>query len=159
MVKHIIWLVLLLILCTAADAQVVDIPDPNLRAVVSDALNLPADASITQEALAQITGLHASNTTGAIANLTGLEHAVNLMWLSISGHEITDLAPIANLDKLERLFMWHNPISDIAPLASLTNLQVLKAAHCGISDISALRNLLNLTELIPFLYNDSALIA
>ena len=134
-------------LCFPLFAQQVDIPDPNLRAVVSDTLNLPTDALITQKALAHITGLYASNSTGVITNLTGLEHAVNLIWLSISGHEITDLVPIANLDKLERLFMWHNPISDIAPLASLTNLQVLKAAQCGFSDITALRGLQNLTEL------------
>lgn len=130
-----------------AFAQVVEIPDANLRAVVSDALNLPADGLITHEALAQITYLHASNSTGIITHLTGLEHAVNLIWLSISGHDITDLTPIANLDKLERLFMWHNPISDITPLTDLINLQVLKAAHCRISDISALRSLSNLTEL------------
>ena len=144
---------LLIILCTccalttSVHAQAVHIPDPNLRAAVSNALNLDADTLITQEALAQITGLYVSNSAGAVTNLTGLEHAVNLMWLSISGHELSDLTPIANLDKLERLFMWHNPISDINPLTDLTNLQVLKAANCSISDISALRNLPNLIEL------------
>ena len=142
-----LYVLLYITLCSAAFAQVVHIPDSNLRAAVSDALNLPVDALITQEELAQITGLYASNSTGVVTNLTGLEHAVNLMWLSISGHAITDITPIANLAKLERLFMWHNPISDINPLTNLTNLQVLKAAQCGISDISALRSLSNLTEL------------
>ena len=142
-----LYVLLYITLCSAAFAQVVHIPDSNLRTAVSNALNLPADALITQEELAQVTGLYASNSTGAITNLTGLEHAINLMWLSISGHEITDITPIANLAKLERLFMWHNPISDINPLTNLTNLQVLKAAQCGISDISALRSLSNLTEL------------
>ena len=42
-------LLFFVILCNVAFAQVVDIPDPNLRLAITETLNLPAGAELTQQ--------------------------------------------------------------------------------------------------------------
>ena len=41
-------LLLYIVLASAAFAQVVEIPDPNLRAAIAETLNIPHNAPITQ---------------------------------------------------------------------------------------------------------------
>ena len=48
MFKYVTRLILLFCLCAITHAQVVDIPDPNLRAAIRDTLNLPGDEPITK---------------------------------------------------------------------------------------------------------------
>ena len=131
-------------LCSVAFAQVVEIPDPNLRDAVREALNIAGrDVPLTQPLLrTRLTRLDAPDR--GIADLTGLEFAGKLTWLSIVGNPITDFSPIAGLTNLETLYMWWTPISDISPLANLTNLRSLNAAGCDIVDISPLANLTQL---------------
>ncbi len=71
----IICLVCLLII-TSAYAQVVDIPDPNLRGAIREALQLPDGQPITQQQMLQVRVLKATDKD--ISDLTGLEHATNL---------------------------------------------------------------------------------
>ncbi len=66
-----IWLPLPLI----AMAQVVAIPDPNLRASIEDALGKPS-APISQAEIARLPRLETRNAN--IRDLTGLEHATFL---------------------------------------------------------------------------------
>ena len=133
-------------LCGASFAQLVEIPDPNLRRAVREALNLPAGTSIMQADMQQLTGLSASDRQ--ISDLTGLEHAVNLTDLGLGSNNISDLTPLAGLVKLKVLWLWNNPLSDLFPLANLTNLEKLDFAGCQISDIVPLSNLTQLTTLI-----------
>ena len=140
-----LYLLLTIVLGSVAFAQVVDIPDPNLRAAVRSTLDLPDETLITQTAMRRMTELDAADR--GIADLTGLEFADNLTWLSIPGNQITDLIPIAGLTRLETLYMWLTPISDISPLANLTELRNLDAGGCRISDISPLENLTQLTRI------------
>ena len=46
--------------------------------------------------------------------------------LSLYGNKITDVTPLANLTKLERLWLSDNQITDISALDNLTNLRMLK---------------------------------
>ena len=123
----------------------VDIPDSNLRAAVRRALSLSEDFPITQGDMRKLTELDARDSQ--ITNLTGLEYATNLVFLSLGDNNIADLAPLAELVKLERLWLSYNPLSDISPLANLTELKHLALKHCEISDISSLANLTQLTGL------------
>ena len=143
--KIALYLLLSITLCLPLSAQPVEIPDPNLRAVVRSTLDLPDETSITQTAMRRMTELDAADR--GITNLIGLEFAGNLTWLSIPGNQITDLIPIAGLTRLETLYMWLTPISDISPLANLTELRNLDAGGCRISDISTLENLTQLTRI------------
>ena len=137
---------LYIVLCGTAYAQVVEIPDPNLRQAVREALNLPAGAPITQTDTRQLTGLSASESQ--ITDLTGLEYAANLTNLVLGSNYISDLAPLAKSTKLELLWLWNNPLSDLSPLANLTHLEKVDFAGCQISDITPLSNLTQLTTLI-----------
>ena len=123
-----------------------DIPDPNLRAVVETALGKASGAPITVDEMANLTGFAARNAN--INDLTGLEHAINLKWLGLDGetvgstwnnsNSISDLSPLAGLTNLTQLWIGGNSISDISPLAGLTNLTSLTLEVNRISDISPL---------------------
>ena len=95
----------------------VSILDANLAAVIREALELPAGAAITADAMRNLTWLDASSR--GIADLTGLEYAVNLTTLSLSQIYVDN--------------GWHqNPISNLSPLASLTNLVELDLSFTGV---------------------------
>ncbi|MCY4641259.1 MAG: leucine-rich repeat domain-containing protein, partial [Gammaproteobacteria bacterium] len=133
----------------------VAIPDASLRAVIADSLGKSSDAPITQAEMASLTHLAARNKN--IRDLTGLELATNLTWLDLEGegvdgvwvnsNEISNLLPLSNLTRLERLYLSGNSISDVAPLSNLTNLEVLWLDINSISDVTPLSNLTRLKGL------------
>ena len=150
------FLLMSLTLPLTATAQVVDIPDPNLRAAVEKALGVTPGTPITADEMATLTHLEARNAN--ISNLTGLEHATNLKSLWLDGEEVvtgtwrnsnsvSDLLPLAGLTRLEKLELWKNSVSDISALAGLTNLKHLGLLGNNITDISSLSGLIQLTWL------------
>ena len=125
---------------------VVEVPDPNLRQAIREALSLPEDISLTQQQMLRLKRLSAWNSE--ITDLTGLEHATFLMDLGLSGNQIHDLRPLAGLVQLEGLSLSGNPISDISPLVNLTNLKSLDlGGDRKIVDITPLANLIQLERL------------
>ncbi len=149
-------LLISLTLPLAATAQVVNIPDPNLRAAIENALGVAAGAPITVDEMAALTHLEAPNAN--ISDLTGLEHATNLtgLWLGdkevegkgwINSNSIKDLSPLEKLTDLTWLNLSQNNISDISSLAELTNLIWLDIGGNNLSDISPVAELANLTAL------------
>ncbi len=152
-------LLMCLTLPLAATAQVVSIPDPNLRAAIEDALSKTSGDTITVADMARLPHLEAGNAN--IRDLTGLEHATNLTALDlgaqhvdgegwIQSNSIRDLAPLSGMTHLTRLELRGNNISDISPLAGLINLTRLSVEDNSITDISALSGLTHLTELELF---------
>ena len=161
-------LLLTIVLCGVAFAQVVEIPDPNLRVAIREALNLPVGASVTRAGMQQLTRLDAANRQ--VKNLTGLEHAtsltylalqnndisdlraltplVNLTFLRLHGNQINDISPLANLTELTTLPLDSNDITNIGPLANLNKLTALALGDNNISDISPLANLMGLMHLV-----------
>ena len=136
-----------------AAAQVVNMPDENLAALVRDELNLAPDAPITRQALR---GLHhlddyrAPNLKreSAIKDLTGLEHATNLQGAFLIYHDISDLGPLEGLTQLRRLWIGGNPINDFSPLAGLKQLRILSVSVRSEASMNTLRRLVdNLTQL------------
>ena len=141
---------------SAATAQVVDIPDPNLRAAIENALGKAAGTPITADEMATLTQLEARNTN--ISDLTGLEHAHNLQRLDFSGdwvsgtgltnsNEVSNVSLLSGLTQLTSLDLGGNNVSDISPLAGLTNLKSLFLGGNSVSDISTLADLTKLTQL------------
>ena len=120
------------------------IPDANLAAAIRRKLGLDEGAPITL--------LHMRNLRGSfsvahakVADLTGLQHAINLTRLDLSETNVSDISALANLTKLWQLNISYNPaVSDISALANLTNLTWLKLNSTNVSDISALANLTKL---------------
>ncbi|RKU06521.1 hypothetical protein C6502_19980 [Candidatus Poribacteria bacterium] len=119
--------------------KVVSTPDGNLAAVVRKHIG---EAALTPHAMLNLRSLRATNHR--ITDLTGLEHAVNLMLLYLGGNSISDISPLADLTNLKLLSLGSNSISDISPLANLTNLTSLFFGNNSISDISPLKGLTNL---------------
>ena len=136
-----------------SNAQVVSIPDANLRAVLEDSLGKTSGAPITDIELAQFTRLIAPDA--GIVDLTGLEFATGLTLLHLginyetwsNSNDISDLTPLRNLISLTVLNLSGNSITDVSPLEGLTNLTVLLLDENSITDVSPLGNLTNLTIL------------
>ncbi len=139
-------LFLCIALCSTSFAQVVEIPDLNLRNAVRGALNLPAGIPIAQAHMGQLKKLDV--TEANLTNLTGLEHAVHLSELKI-GHnpQFSDLIPIAKLTEINYLDAGRCNIFDITPLGRLKNLTFLQLNRNYITDLSPLANLTQLTVL------------
>ena len=129
----------------------VSIPDANLAAAIREALGLPAGAAITSDALLNLTRLDARGR--GIADLTGMEYAVNLTALDLGidnefhQNPISNLSPLASLTNLERLNLGYTGVSDVSALASLTQLKWLDLSFTGVSDVSALASLTQLEGL------------
>ena len=130
------FLLMSLTLPLTATAQVVDIPDPNLRAVIENALGKVSGATITTADMATLTRLDANEA--GISDLTGLEHATNLRDLHLWSNSVSDLSSLAGLTKLTGLYLGGSSASDLSPLAGLTSLRWMRLAGNNISDLSPL---------------------
>lgn len=130
---------------SVAFAQVVDIPDSNLRAVIADALNIAHDAPITQEDMNRLTRLTADGQ--GIIDLSGLETATNLEELFLGENPLGNLSPLAYLTNLRTLLLRNCQINDISPLSNLTRLETLFIHGNRIHDINALAGCARLKEL------------
>ena len=144
-----------LVQLTAQPVQAeVSIPDDNLANAIRETLNLPTNAVITADAMLALRVLDAPGKE--IADLTGLEHAVNLTRLDLGGafvndewhtHPISDVSPLAGLTQLTYLGLSGTDVSDVSPLANLTQLTRLDLIATGVSDVSVLAGLTQLTYL------------
>ena len=135
--------------CPNANAQVVEIPDPNLRQAIRETLQLPDGVPITQLEMLQLTELEAEQR--GITDLTGLEFATNVTGLFLSHNRISDLSPLSGLKGLRDLWLFQNRIDsslDLSPLSNLTDLIVIAIGNCRISDMTLLGNLTQLHGLI-----------
>ena len=123
----------------------IDIPDPNLRAAIAEAIGLPPNTPILRGHLQALTDLEARNAN--ISNLTGLEGATSLRTLDLRGNSVSDFSPLTDLTNLRSLFLVDNNISDISTMSGLNSLARLNLGNNNISDISAVAGLTNLASL------------
>ena len=128
--------------------EVVPIPDANLVAALRRGLGIAPGDPITQLDMVRLRRL-TEGYFSQIADLTGLEHAVNLTVLNLSANKISDLRPLAGLTQLKHLNLANNEIRDVAPLTGLTNLTELNLVGNQIRDVSPLTALVNLKTLYP----------
>ena len=128
-----------------ATVQVVDIPDPRLRAKIEAVLGKASGVTITPAEMATLTKLDVR--ARRISNLTGLEHATNLTLLGLAENFISNISPLSGLTNLTELFLYGNFISNISPLSGLTNLTLLHLAENSISDLLPLVGLTKLIDL------------
>ena len=143
--RFIFFMLMYLTLPLTVTAQVIDLPDPNLRAAVEKALGKASGATITTADMATLTRLDANEA--GISDLTGLEQATNLRDLHLWSNSVSDLSSLAGLTKLTGLYLGGSSASDLSPLTRLTNLESLFLDANRISDLSPLAGLTNLTRL------------
>ncbi len=77
---------------TPANQSDVTIPDANLRAAINSGLGRNRMDTLDRAELLRLTDLNAASL--GISDLTGLEWALNLQHLNVSGNQITSLSPI-----------------------------------------------------------------
>ena len=82
-----------------------------------------------------------------IADLSGIEHFINLKRLDISWNKIKDIKKLSGLSKLEYLRAYGNQIASVAPLKTLVNLNSLNIGGNKLTKIDALKELQNLKSL------------
>ncbi|MDQ8204497.1 leucine-rich repeat domain-containing protein [Pelagicoccus sp. SDUM812003] len=125
----------------SASGAEISIPDPNLEAVLREALAKPT-GTLTDADLATLTFLDSSgyslDESERISDLTGLNYAVNLEELRLDYHEIEDLSPLWTLESLLGLSMIHNRIASIGILAAIPQIELIDLRHNQIEGISAL---------------------
>ena len=126
----------------STSAQTVNIPDPNLRAAIAEALGKAPNAQITANEMATLRELNAGSMD--IRNLEGLEAAVNLRDLNLHSNLISDVSPLAGLTQLHHIGLEENVVTDLSPLEKLIDLRELHLGHNLITDLSPLEGLINL---------------
>ena len=127
-------------------AQVVDIPDENLRAAITETLGKTPDTPITLVEMESLKILRANDRD--ISDITGLDSASRLRELHLNRNTITDLSLLSELTQLHWLELNHNvTLSDLSPLSSLPNLNGLHIEDNTISDLSPLTTLFTLRDL------------
>ena len=92
------FLLMYLILPLTATAQIVNIPDLNLRAAVETALGKVSGATITTDEMATLVRLDASDA--GIHDLNGLEAATNLTRVNLDNNSIADISALGDLTQL-----------------------------------------------------------
>ena len=133
------------VVAPAVEMGPIHIPDAELADAIREARWLPAGTIITADMMQNLGDLDLSEHR--IADLTGLEHAVNLWRLYLVETDVSDISPLENLTNLRVLSLGETDVSDISPLGNLTNLEWLYLGETDVSDISPLENLTNLERL------------
>ncbi|MDE0323616.1 MAG: cohesin domain-containing protein [Candidatus Poribacteria bacterium] len=132
------------------------IPDLSPLADLKDLYTLylsVSDLSLLTSRLAEarLTGLRSLGITGTnisdISPLAELAGLTELTSLRLTNNNISDISPLAGLTGLEILYLDGNNISDISPLAGLTKLFALGLDNNNILDLSPLSGLTELNTL------------
>ena len=125
----------------ASPSSTVEVRDAELSRFLEESL----DGEITQGRLAGLRTLSADAI--GCADVTGLELALNLATLDLSGNEIADISPLAGLTALNTLDLSGNDIADVSPLAGLAALSTLYLSGNEVADVSPLAGLAALSTL------------
>ena len=131
----------------AAPADPVDVPDARLRHCLEQALDKDAGETITEEDMASLDLFSCDWRGGTVADISGLEFAVNLDHLALVGSDVSDLSPLADLASLTQLWLGAGAVEDVSPLAGLRTLTHLDLGDNELEDVSDLRRLTSLTYL------------
>ena len=127
------------------EAAAVAVPDAGLREHIARNLGLASGAPITEANMARLRELRAPSAN--VTDLAGLELAVNLVTLDLSGNEIADVSALSGLGALRTVDLAGNRLADVAALGGLAALAALDLSGNGLVDVSALSGLAALTEL------------
>jgi hypothetical protein len=79
-----------------------------------------------------------------VNSLEGIQALENLTWLEMGYNNVSDLTPLAPLDRLITLYASGNQLTDISALSHLRALQTLEIGSNQIVDIRPLQSLTNL---------------
>ena len=116
-----------------------------LRTAVAKAAGRESGEPLTRLDVARVRELRAASSE--IADLTGLEHAINLASLDLTDNSVSGLAALSNLDGLRILRLGGNGLDDISALSRLTSLEELWLNDNRVSNLRPLTGLTSLAWL------------
>ena len=76
-----------------------------------------------------------------VSDLSPLARLEKLAVLELSNTRVKDLAPLAGLRNLRQLDLANTPVENLAPLASLKRLEELDLSRTRVKDLAPLKNL------------------
>ena len=121
------------------------VPDPALRAGVAMSLSKAPGAPV---GVAEMAALRTLSLRGlGVTELTGLEHAANLVSLDLGHNPVTDLRPLASLGRLSSLNLDGVTGSDLYALAWVPSLRRLSLRSSSLAALAPLEYLHGLEEL------------
>ncbi|WP_429960190.1 leucine-rich repeat domain-containing protein [Enterococcus sp. AZ012] len=123
----------------------IDFADQYLEEAVKASLGLQHSEDVTEENILELRSLEWYN--GNISDLTGLEHAINLSKVTLTGNNISSLQPLVNLENLTSIGLSNNPIaiSEVLLLDNVLELD-LSGNHYG-EEINELAKYTKMTNL------------
>lgn len=126
----------------------VAVDDPEVEAEIRAKAKKPA-GPLTAKDLATVTSIRINQRKSPLPDIDpcAFPKMVALRFLYLPKGTYNDLAPIANLTKLEGLFAPDNEVQDLKPLEKLLLLDQLLLTHTQVRDVTIIGNLVNLTEL------------
>lgn len=131
-------------LCPASREGAVVFVDKNLEAAVENELCVCRPTAGDMLSLVELSNSGWLCPKAKIADLTGIEHAVNLRTLSLPFHEVRFLSPLWGMTNLESLDLRGCPVRDLSPLSVLRRLSWLNLHKTAVRDISPLVGLTSL---------------
>lgn len=142
------------VVCTVGGGPTpVVFPDPNLDAAVRAAIGKPSgdifDSDLVGFVYLEAPGGVEDSTK--IADLTGLDHCLDLQHLGLPRNRIAGLEPLAGLTGLTYLNLTRNRLAGpeaLAPLAGLTRLAYLNVAVNEVESLSPLQGMTGLRYLL-----------
>ncbi|MBC1604693.1 leucine-rich repeat domain-containing protein [Listeria rocourtiae] len=126
--------------------EVIAIPDVYLKKALNEKLGQTLTKDITKQQMESFTQLNLSSK--GIAQLDGLEYAINLTSLHLSSNKgIKDITPLKNMVQLKELSLWDNQIDNITALKDLEQLTTLEIGLNRIESVTSLKKLIRLSSL------------
>jgi hypothetical protein len=122
------------------------VPDPVLARELRAALELSADAPLDCRAMAGLSVFEPLTTE--IGDLTGLDAAVGLTELRLTGNRPDSFAPLADLTNLRVLRLSSTDLDDASVLSDLRNLTHLEMPYNLVRDVTPLTSLDDLRTLL-----------
>lgn len=140
----------------------VNIPDPAFKSYLNGLLGQPSTSDITEAQMDTITAITING--GSLSDITGIDYAHNLTYVSISNTQVTDFSLLASLPKLTNISLagsniTSSSIPNLNNLQNLTNLSISPASldNSALTKINKIPNLTfldldsnySLTDIMP----------
>ena len=118
----------------------VEIPAPHLRSAIEAVMRPGVEPPFTSGDLAARVLAVRFYDGGGVADLSGLEWAVQLHTVQLNSHDLTSIAPLSGLDALRTVILRDNRIEDLSPLSAAPALHGLHVDGNRIADLAPLAN-------------------
>lgn len=122
---------------------------PIIRALLGNGIDTKVfkEIGVQMKRMRKRTAFRLDLANTQVTNLAPLEGLSKLEWLTLEDTQVSDLAPLTGLSKLERLNLVDTQVSDLVPLRGLARLNCLDLSGTEVSNLKPIANLTALNDL------------